>query len=453
MSSAGHVSGRGIFNNLSLLLGGKTVAAIVSLVYILIVTRALGPSGFGVLVLVHGWTVTVGGIIAFSGWHGIVRYGAQALEAGDRSRLVRLARFTTLVELGCGLTAILFAAGFAGFAAPRLGIPDNLVWLTRIYALAIFANMLTTPVGILQLAGRFDRLALHPALSPSVRLVAVLIVWFGGGGIEGFLYAWLVSAISEGAFMWWLAWPVFREMRGGEPLLGPASARGENPGLVRFLATANADLTLRDIAPKAVPLIVGAILGPAATGIYSLAVRAAVILQQPAVQLAQASYPVIAKLLAAGELARARSLSWKTSFTTLAVAVPLVLLLAFFSRQILEIMGGKAFGSGAFVFILLMIGRAGMLAAVPLSSLLLAMGRTTASILVNIGINLFTLPLLVWLLSTDGLSGAGWYGAVTGIGSFVVLAMLLSLGNRRARVLQPEAEIAAAIDPTGNQDG
>lgn len=447
-------AGRGIFKNLSLLLGGKTIAAIVSAIYILIVTRALGPAGFGVLVLVNGWTVTVGGIIAFSGWHGIVRYGAQALETDDRPRLVRLARFTTLVELGCGLAAMIVAASLVGIAAPRLGIPPEQVPLARLYALAIFANMLTTPVGILQLAGRFDRLALHPALAPSVRLIATLIVWANGGGIHGYLIAWLVSAVGEGAFMWLLAWPVFREMRRDQPLLGDVTGvRAENPGLVRFLATANADLTLRDIAPKAVPLIVGTILGPAATGIYSLAVRAAVILQQPAIQLAQASYPIIAKLLAAGELARARSLSWRTSFTTLAVAVPLVILLAFFSRQILEIMGGKAFGGGAFVFVLLMIGRAGMLAAVPLSSLLLAMGRTTASILVNVGINLISLPLLVWLLSTDGLSGAGWYGAVTGIASFVALSLLLSLGNRRASVLQPEVEIAAAIDPTGARDG
>ncbi len=446
--------GQGIFKNLSLLLGGKSVAAVLSAVYILLVTRALGPTGFGVLVLVNGWTVTIGGIIAFSGWHGIVRYGAQALEKDDRPRLVRLARFMTVVELGCGLTAMIVAASAVGFAAPHLGIPADIIPLARLYALAICANMLTTPVGILQLAGRFDRLALHPALSPSVRLLGTLIVWFSGGTLRDYLLVWLISAISEGVFMWLLAWPVFRQMRRSQPLVGGISAtRGENPGLVRFLVTANADLTLRDIAPKAVPLIVGAILGPAATGIYSLAVRAAVILQQPAVQLAQASYPVIAKLLAGGELARARQLSWRTSAITLAVSVPLVLLLTLFSRQILEIMGGKAFGAGAFVFVLLMVGRAGMLAAVPLSSLLLAMGRTTASIGINIGVNLVSLPLLVWLLSEIGLTGAGWYGAVTGIGSFVILAMLLSLGNRGVRVLQPEAEIAAAVEPTGIGDG
>lgn len=447
-------SGRGIFKNLSLLLGGKTVAAIVSLLYILIITRALGPAGFGVLVTINGWAVTVGGIVAFSGWHGIVRYGAQALERGDTPRLVRLARFMALVELGCGVTAMIIAFAFAGVAGQRLGWPPDTVPIARWFALVILANMLTTPLGILQLAGRFDRLAVHPGLAPSLRLVGVLLVWLTGGGLREYLIVWLISGASEGLFMWWLAWPVFREMRGAEPMLG--STRGaiaENPGLIRFLATANADLTLRDFAPKAVPLIVGAVLGPAAAGIYSLANRAAVIIQQPATQLAQASYPVIAKLLAAGYVKAARRLSWKTAGIALATVVPVVVLLAFFSRQILELMGGKGFGAGAFVFILLTIGRAALLGAVPLSSLLLALGRTTASILVNVGINLVTLPLLVLALRWYGLAGAGWYGALTGIATFLILASVLALGKARSTRLEPEAEIAAAVAPSGIDNG
>jgi O-antigen/teichoic acid export membrane protein len=454
VSSGRSESGRGIFKNLSLLLGGKTVAAIVSTIYIVIVTRALGPAGFGVLVTINGWAVTVGGIVAFSGWHGIVRYGAQAQEAGDTPRLVRLARFMALVELACGISAMVIAFAFAGVAGQRLGWPSETIPVARWFALVIIANMLTTPVGILQLAGRFDRMAIHPGLSPSLRLAGVLLVWLTGGGLREYLIVWLISGASEGLFMWWLAWPVFREMRGAVPLLGPVKGTlGENPGLIRFLATANADLTLRDFAPKAVPLIVGGVLGPAAAGIYSLAGRAAVIIQQPAIQLAQASYPVIAKLLAAGDVAAAKKLSWKTAGYAMAAAIPVVILLAFFSKQILELMGGKGFGAGAFVFILLTVGRAALLGAVPLSSLLIALGRTTASILVNVGVNLLTLPLLVLALVELGLPGAGWYGAASGIATFLILAAVLALGKRRPTRLEPEAEIAAAVAPAGLDNG
>jgi O-antigen/teichoic acid export membrane protein len=247
---------------------------------------------------------------------------------------------------------------------------------------------------------------------------------------------------------------VFQDMRGREVMIGPVGGvTRDNPGLIRFLATANADLTLRDFAPKAVPLIVGAVLGPAAAGIYSLANRAAVVIQQPATQLAQASYPVIAKLLAAGDIPAAKRLSWKTAGYAMAAAVPVVILLAFFSKQILELMGGKGFGAGALVFILLAIGRAALLGAVPLSSLLIALGRTTASILVNVGVNLLTLPLLVGALTTMGLPGSGWYGAVTGIGTFLILAALLALGKTRPARLEPEIEIAAAVAPAGLDNG
>lgn len=447
--------GRGIIGNLTFLLGGKTVAAILSLGYLLIVTRALGPRDYGILILVNAWTVTVGGIIAFSGWHGIVRYGAQALEAGDTPRFVRLARFMTLVELGCGLLAMAVSVAFAPMAAARLEWPPEVVPVAQLYALAIVANMLTTPVGILQLAGKFGRLGLHPGMSPSLRLLGTILVWLSGGGLVDYLLVWLAGAIAEGVFMWALAWPIYRDMRGREPLLGAvAGVPGENQGLVRFLTTANADLTLRDIAPKAVPLVVGWMLGPAAAGIYSLAQRAAVIIQQPAIQLAQASYPVIAKLLAAGERSAAEGLTWRTSGYALLAALPVVLLLGLFGRQILQLMGGQAFGAGAFLLVLLAVGRAALLGAVPLSSLLIAQGRTTASIVVNVAINLFSLPLLVALLAAFGLAGAGWYGMATGIATLIVLALVLKVGNPGDAPLDAGAEIDALIDePAGLRHG
>ncbi|MET0376673.1 MAG: lipopolysaccharide biosynthesis protein, partial [Rhizorhabdus sp.] len=95
-ASAGTV-GR-IYANLGRLLGGKAAAGIVSLVYMVIAARALGPRDYGVLVLVHGFAMTVGGIVEFPGWHAIVRYGAEARAAGDAPRLARLLRFAALVE-------------------------------------------------------------------------------------------------------------------------------------------------------------------------------------------------------------------------------------------------------------------------------------------------------------------------------------------------------------------
>ena len=133
---------RQIFSNLGLLLSGKAVAGLMSLAYLLIVTRALGASGFGVLVLLHGYVSLIGTLIAFSGWHAIVRYGTLAHQADDHDRLLRLIRFMSLLELGCGLAAIFVAAVLLPWVGPALNWPPEAMALAIPYTLAIIAGTL-----------------------------------------------------------------------------------------------------------------------------------------------------------------------------------------------------------------------------------------------------------------------------------------------------------------------
>ncbi|CAN5169183.1 lipopolysaccharide biosynthesis protein [soil metagenome] len=433
-----------VLRNMGLLLGGKAVAGLISLVYLIIVTRTLGPHDYGVLVLVNGYVVAVGGVIAFSGWHTVVRYGAQALADGDHARLVRLVRFMTLVELGCAVLAMVVALAGVPYAAERFGWPPEVIPIARWYALAVISNVVTTPYGILQLAGRFDKLGLQSTASALIRLVGTIIVWLSGGGLTGFLVVWLAGSVGEGIFAWVLAVPIMTKMRGAAGDLQRVNGvKVENAGIVRFLVMTNADLTLRDLAPKLVPLVVGAMLGPAAAGIYSLAQRASVVLQQPATQLAQAAFPIIARLIAAGDKAAATRLTWRTSGLALAAGAPFVVVFAFFAKQILELLGGKGFDSGASLLLLLAIGRGAQLGSVPFSSALIALGRTGRSITVNIVANLGLLPLLAFLLTRYGINGAGWHGLILGVMMLIVLALVFRAGKDARQPVSPETDIVA----------
>ncbi|MAC59146.1 MAG: hypothetical protein CMH85_12915, partial [Novosphingobium sp.] len=75
---------------MGLVLGGKAGAGLISLLYLLLATRYLGPADYGVLVLVHAYTTTVCGIIEFPSWQAILRYGAEADRDGGTHRLGRL---------------------------------------------------------------------------------------------------------------------------------------------------------------------------------------------------------------------------------------------------------------------------------------------------------------------------------------------------------------------------
>ena len=416
-----------IYANLVRLLGGKAASAVLGLGYMVIATHALGPVDYGVLVLVHGFAMTVGGIVEFPGWHAIVRYGAQALAEDDHPRMLRLLRFAGMVEAAGGICSILAAAILAPIIGPALGWSQTAIAFAIPYSFAVLASIRATPAGYLQLLGRFDLLGLHNIVPPAVRLIGAGIAAYFHLGLKAFLVAWLIAALAEWIAMWVLGIVAVRRTLRNPVLLG--SARGaiaENPGLWRFMLAANADVTLTELAARIAPLFVGWILGPAAAGLYAVAQRATVVIQQPAQIMGQAAYAELARLVASGGTgAQLRSALLRCAGVAIAVATPVLLILAFFGRQIAVALGGHAFAGAASLILLLAIARTAWLVAPPASSALTALGRPTLSVAANLTINLGLLPLLPLMMLWIGLDGSGWHAIIQGVGASTLLLVMV----------------------------
>ncbi|MCY7279452.1 MAG: lipopolysaccharide biosynthesis protein [Sphingomonas bacterium] len=421
-----------IFGNLGLLLGGKAGAGVISLAYLAIVARTLGASDYGVLILIHAYVTLVGGIVAFSGWHGLVRFGSMALEQGDHQRLLKIGRFLTLVEACFGVAAIFIAIVLVPVVGPHMGWPPDALRFAAFYSLATLANVRSTPLGLLQLSGRFDLIAWHHLVSPTVRLCGSVFVWWSGGGLVDFLIVWLIAAIAEWAGMWAFGLWILRGMKLAGRWRGPVRGTiAENDGLLRFIVTTNVDITLRELAPRLVPLAIGWVIGPAAAGLFSLAQRASIVLEQPAALLGQASYSVMAKLVAARDRSGLSRLVWHSAAAAMLLSIPVLVLLAFFSTPLLALLGGQSFRGGAPLLILLALARAVALGAPPLTSALIAMGFPSRSISVNLFGTLMLFPLLPVLLNQLGLNGAGWHALLVAGVSLLALAMWFRLTIRR----------------------
>lgn len=416
-----------VYANLAKIMTGKAAAGLISLAYMVIAIRALGARDYGILILVHGYTVTVGGIIEFPGWQAVVRYGALAVAGGDDGRMVRLLRLASFVELSCGALAVAVAALLAPIVGVRLGwSPEALAFATP-YSLAVLATIRSAPAGLLQLHGRFDLLGYHNLVSPTVRLIGAILAFMTGAGLIGFLIAWLLAALAEWASMWLMGWIVARRTLPQMRLLGhPRGAISENPGIRRFMLAANADVTLSELSQRVAPLAVGWLLGPVAAALYAVGQRASVIIAQPAGNLGQAAYVEMARLLAAGGRGKQiREVAVRTVAIALAVATPIVILIGVFGTRLAILIGGKAFAADGGIMFLLVLARAILLVAPIASAALLAMGRPGLSVRANVSCSLATLPLLPILISRFGLRGAGIHALVTSIAVSAMLAALV----------------------------
>ena len=418
---------RRIFAGLGLLLGGKAGAGLLSLAYLSLATRFLGPTEYGVLVLVHAYVTTVCGIIEFPAWQAVVRYGAEAQRDGQPHRLSRLLWFATKLELSAGVLAVISAAALVPLVGPHLGWPPKAMAFAPYYALAVLGSVRSVPMGYLRLIGRFDLLGVHNLVQPLIRLGGTIIVMAFGWGIKSFLVAWLLSSLFEFGVLWAMGiWFAYRD-------LGPVLLRtetgdtaAENEGIWRFLVATNADLTFSDLAGRAAPLIVGWVLGPAVAGMLAVAQRATVIIAQPAQILGNTVYSELAHVVAAGQGGRLLRLTLiKVIAISLLAALPVVVLVVLVPHQISRLLAGPAFDAVAPVMTILVLARALALIGPPCSSALTALGAPMRSMAANLFASLVVLLPLPFLLERYGLMGAGYQAMIQAVLGSGLLTMLV----------------------------
>jgi O-antigen/teichoic acid export membrane protein len=409
--------------NVGKLLSGKAGAGVASLLYTLVTVRVLGPHDYGVLILVHTFALTIGGLLAAPGGQAVVRYGAQAASAGDPGRLLRLLRFCAVVEVSGGLFAVVVAVIAASLVGPRLGWSQTAVDFALPYSFAVFANGQATASGYLQLCGRFDLLAGQLLVAPLARLFGACLVWLTGGGLHDFLVVWLLAALLQWASLWALGLHVLRRRLARAPLRGSMRGiRADNPGIWRFMLAVKLDVTLSDLAPRLTSLIVGAVLGPSAAGLFAVAQRPSKVVAQPANMFAQTTFAEFARIAAGAERgATILGVLVRSCALMLGLALPILLILAVAAHPLTRLLGGASFVKGGDVVPLLALARTADLIAPSARAALVALGRPGLGVIANLAgyLAVLTLP---FLLAVFGLIGAGFQAVLQALVVSTVLA-------------------------------
>lgn len=335
-----------IFKNAGALVSAKGVAGLMSLAYLAIAARALGPDGMGALVLAHAYAMTIAGIARFQSWQAVIRFGVPMIAAGDKDAFRALARFTVRIDAASAVIGVALALIAAPFAARAFGWSENVLALVRVYAFAVPFLMAATPTGVLRLFDRFKMLGAQMTVMPGVRLAGSIVAFALGGGVEAFLLIWIVSAFAYGGSLWYLGW---RELAAHDltPRLFGKGARRRDPAWLPFMVKTNAASTL-DLMNESVPvLLVGAIAGGAAAGFFQLGQNVTNLLAHPTNMLNHATFPELARVDTENGRGATLRVALKSAALATAAALPLIALFVLFREQIAVIVGGGAFRPAA----------------------------------------------------------------------------------------------------------
>jgi O-antigen/teichoic acid export membrane protein len=393
--------------NAGMLLGGRTVNAVVGLGYMALTARALGVTQFGVLVLIHAFAQFLGDVVKFQSWQTVLHYGAKPLAEGRVADFQRVLRFTLALDLLSSVIGV--AVGILG----ALVFADKLGWnaenapAAAAYVLSVAFMVSAAPLGLLRLFDRFDIMARQTALVSIVRLIGSAIAYALQAPLEAFLVAWAAGSVAGFIYLASGAWGELNRRRLLEafPWRGPLSAG--MPGVWRFAWTTNLSATLDVAFTHVVTLVVGALVGPAQAAFWRVGRQVADAIAKPAKLLVPALYPELARLRAG----QGERVMWRLAVQVglLAGGVGLVLLAvsAVAGRPLLALVMGPGFAPAADLMTWQVAAAVIGVFALPLEPMLISLGHPGSAVRVRIAVSICYLAALPLIVQHFGLIGAG----------------------------------------------
>ena len=419
---------------------GSTALAFIGTI---VAARALGPDGFGEVVLAVATATLIGTLLDLTLEDAVVYHGYRALEAGHMRALRTLIRRSFALDLAIGVVVAAVIIAFAGPLADlvsggRLGAD-----ILRLAALAgLAATVDGTTGGVLLVAGRADLRGWIMLVTNAFRLGGVVIaVQFGGA--EAVVVAYAVATAIGSLFQASLAWAVgWRHWQGrGGAEAAPVGVRV----LVSFGFHTSLSTTLFSGRDMLIPILLGSLAGPAAVGLFRVALL-------PVTAVSVAGGPV--RLLLLPEQARLAAGNrfetlWRSirahTLAGLAVGVPGAVIGWFALETLIPLLYSEAFTGAVDASRILLIAAVAQLAGSWWKTLPTALGRPELRTVIAASSFALTIALLI-LFADRGSEGAALaysLAAVITTGAWFALARpLLRRAEASAVGAQPSASQA-----------
>jgi O-antigen/teichoic acid export membrane protein len=421
--------------NAGMLLGGRTVNAVLGLAAIAIAARALGAKELGVFVLIQAFAQFLGEVVKFQSWQTILQYGAQPLAEGRRTDFQQVLRFSLVLDIGGTVLGVVVGVIGALAFAELLGWGPAEAPAVALYMLSVAFMVSATPLGLLRLFDRFNVLAYQAALISLIRFGGAGVAFLLGGGLEGFLLAWAVGTVGSWLYLAGAAWLELkrRDLIAGFTWRGPL-AKGL-PGAWGFAWNTNLAATLDVAFTHVATLVIGALVGPTQAAFWRVGRYVADALAKPAKLLIPALYPELARLRADNHHIAMWRLARNVGLLGGGVGMAMLAIAAFGGPPLLTFFMGEAFAPASPVMTWQVAAAVLGIFALPLEPMLISLGKPGAAVMVRLVVGFAFLAALPFLVGQFGIigAGAGLVGATGALALGMLGFILRENGNRPAK--------------------
>lgn len=426
---------RRVVGNSLHLFSNNTIALALSVLQGALVTRLLGPAGYGLIGVIMAYASTVNSIFSFRMGEVVVRYGGAYLEQGEKSKASALLKAASLTEAVVSLLAFIAVALTANLAEVYSAKTAGTAWMFIVFAIGLLANFnMETSLGVLQVTQKIKWQGRINLIQSVVTTAVILAAFYFKGSFETILFAYLLSKTILGLGMFIVAQIQLQRVLGAGWSLVSFSVIGEWRELIRFAFSSNVSATIIKIFRESELLWVAFFLTPEAAGYYKLAYTLAGFLAIVSDPLITTTFPEINRLVVQSAWARLKDFLRKVTSLSFAYNAVIAVGFVLFGGWMIRIYSNETFLPAYPAMIALVVGLAFNYTLFWNRPLLLSLGLPEYPIKVTLVVGIIKIALAFVLVPRFGIVAAGallsfYYVASVGIMAWRGIKKIRELEN------------------------
>jgi O-antigen/teichoic acid export membrane protein len=396
-----------MFKNVSVLFSGTAAAGLMGLISLSLAARTLGTERLGVFAMIQAYALIIDRLLNFQCWQAVIKFGADFLKQDKKEDFKSLVKFCTILDASTAAIGTIIAILIIIIAGRWKSWQQETIYAAIVYSFWILFNLQGTAIGLLRLFNKFKLISAAKVIAAFLKVILVLLAYLLSDRLLMFVLIWVVCGAAESVFLLCAGWYQVNKKTGDNFLKAKLGITARDKNIWKFVLSTNLNQSVRLASREIDVLIVGAILGAAATGLYKIARQFAEILAGLIEPMYQAIYPEFAHLAAENRFTDMKNVAVKMTAVTGSASLFVWLIFLIAGRWILGIAAGAEYTQAYGTMIIFMFAFVIWGFSFCLPAGLLAMGRATICLIVLIVVQLIFLPALYLLLKNIGIVGAG----------------------------------------------